>query len=39
MIEQGLDLMNEKKLGVNSQGCKFYSSIKCVKIGKQQEGR
>ena len=37
MIEQGFELKNVKKLGVNSQSCKFYSSFKCVEIGKQQE--
>ena len=39
MIEQGFELKNVKKLGVNSQSCKFYPSFECVEIGKKQEGR
>ena len=34
MIEQGFELKNVKKLGVNSLSCKFHSSFKCVEIGK-----
>ena len=34
MIEQGFELKNVKKLGVNSQSSIFYSSFKCVEIGK-----
>ena len=34
MIEQGFELNNVKKLGVNLQSCKFYSSFKCVDIEK-----
>ena len=33
MIEQGFEFKNGKKLGVNSQNYKFYSSFKCVEIG------
>ena len=39
MIEQGFELMNVKKLGVNSQSCKLNSCYECVEIGKKQEGR
>ena len=39
MIEQGFELQNEKKLGVNSQSCKFYPSFEFVEIGKLREGR
>ena len=35
MIEQGFGLKNAKKLGVNSQSCKFYSSFECFEIGKK----
>ena len=38
MIEKGFALKNVKKLGVNSQSCKFCSSYECVEIGKQQKG-
>ena len=36
MTEQGLGFknVNVKKLGANSQNCKFYSSFKCVEIVK-----
>ena len=34
MTEQGFELKNVKKLGVNSQSCKFDSPFKCVEIGK-----
>ena len=39
MIEQGFELKNVKKLGVNSQSCKFYSSFEYVEIGEKHEGR
>ena len=39
MIEQGFGLNNVKKIGVNSQSCKFYSSFECVETGKKQKGR
>ena len=39
MIEQGCELKNVKKIGVNSQSCEVYSSFECVEIGKKQEGR
>ena len=38
MIEQGFELKNVKKLGVNSQSCKFYPSFKCVEIGNSKKG-
>ena len=34
MKEQGFELKNVKKLGVNSQSCKFHSSFKYVEIRK-----
>ena len=38
MIEQGFELKNVKKLGVNSQSCKFYSFFEYVEIGKSRKG-
>ena len=32
MIEQGFELKNVKKTGVNSHSYKFYSSFECVKL-------
>ena len=34
MIVQGFELKNVKKIGVNSQSCKFYASFKRVENGK-----
>ena len=34
MIEEGFQLKNVKKLGVNLQSCKFYPSFECVETGK-----
>ena len=34
MIEQGFEIKNVNKIGVDSQSCNFYSSIKCVNIVK-----
>ena len=38
MIEQGFELKNVKKVGVNSQSCKFYTTFKCVEI-REKAGR
>ena len=36
MIKQWFELKTVKKIGLNSQSCKFYSSFECVEIGKSR---
>ena len=38
MIEQGFDLQNDEKLGVNSQSCQFYPSFNVSKLENSRKG-
>ena len=39
MIEKGFELKNVKKIGVNSHNCNYCTSLECVEIEKQQNGK
>ena len=39
MIKQGFELTNVKKIGVNSQSCKFYSSFENIFLNWKISGR
>ena len=38
MIEKGLELKNEKTLGIKLQSCKFYSSFNVSKLENSRKG-